>query len=102
MAELTPTSYLWLNPLVTLSHCSIFFFNEGGAGKEDFSVALVQCSRCPQYCTLSVDLILQELLHCLLFSNVQRRLTFTVHNSYIGTLADEIPATTVHTQTFSV
>lgn len=51
------------------------------------------------YCTLSVDLILQELLHCLLFSDVQRCLPFTVHDSYIGTLADEIPATTAHTNT---
>lgn len=38
--------------------------------------------------TLSVDLILQQLLHCLLFSDVQRCLTFTVHPSYIGPLAD--------------
>lgn len=51
------------------------------------------------YCTLSVDLILQELLHCLFFSNVQRCLTFTVHDSYIGTLADKIPVTTAHTNT---
>lgn len=44
-------------------------------------------------CTLSLDLILQKLLHCLLFSNVQRRVTLTVHNAYISTLANEIPAT---------
>lgn len=43
--------------------------------------------------TLSVDLILQQLLHCLLFSYVQGCFTFTVHASNIGALADQIPAT---------
>jgi len=52
------------------------------------------------YGTLSVDLILKELLHRLLFSDVQRRLTFTVHTANTGTLGDEIPAT--HTHTFSL
>lgn len=42
--------------------------------------------------TLSVDLILQQLLHGLLFRYVQRCFTFTVHASYICTLADQIPA----------
>lgn len=48
-------------------------------------------------CTLSVDLVLQELLHRLLFGDVQGRLAFAVHNSYVGALADEIPATTTTT-----
>lgn len=42
--------------------------------------------------TLSVDLVLQQLLHRLLFSYVQRCFTFTVHASYIGALADQVPA----------
>lgn len=46
---------------------------------------------------MSVDLVLQELLHRLLFGDVQGRLAFAVHNSYVGALADEIPATTTTT-----
>lgn len=42
---------------------------------------------------MSVDLILQQLLHRLLFSYVQRCFAFAVHASYIGALADQIPAT---------
>lgn len=42
--------------------------------------------------TLSVDLVLQQLLHGLLFSDVQRCFTFAVHASHVSALADQIPA----------
>lgn len=41
--------------------------------------------------TLSVDFILQQLLHGLLLGDVQRRLAFAVHHAHVGALADEIP-----------
>lgn len=42
--------------------------------------------------TLSVDLVLQQLLHGLLLSYVQGCFTFAVHASHISALADQIPA----------
>lgn len=50
-------------------------------------------------CTLSVDLILQELLHGLLLSDVQWCLPLTVHHPHAGSLANQIPAQT-HTHTY--
>lgn len=41
---------------------------------------------------MSVDLVLQQLLHGLLLSDVQGCFTFAVHASHIRALADQIPA----------